>query len=276
MRVQKALTYLARHAVLLTTAFIMLAPIIWMVSISLKPANEIFQAGFSLLPKDWHAIENYTAVLSKSNMPRFLLNGAFVTASILVLQILIAAPAAYALSKINFRRRELIFGLILASLLVPRHVIALPLFIMFHWMGLLNSYSVLILPFAVSPFGIFLLRQFFKRVPDDVVHAARLDGFSEWSIVWRIMVPMSLPAVGAFAIYSVVGHWNDLFWPLIVVRSEDLMPPALGVLVFNDQETGANYGTLMAAATLVVGPLLVVFLFAQRWFIDSMVMTSKK
>src|SRR5262249_35387027 len=149
-------------------------------------------------------------------------------------------------------------------------VLALPLYILAYQLGLLNSYAALIFPFAVSPLGIFLLRQFFKTIPDDIVDAARLDGLSEFAIVWRIMVPIALPAVIAFGILSVVSHWNDLYWPLIAVHDEHLMPPSVGIATFRNEQAGNDYGPLMAAATLVVAPLVIAFLFAQRWFIDGL------
>src|SRR6185312_12184851 len=117
------------------------------------------------------------------------------------------------------------FGLVLIGLLLPHQVLALPLFILCYKLGILNTYAALVLPFIVSPFGIFLFRQSFKSIPDDIIQAARLDGLSELAIVWRIMMPMAMPAVIAFSIFSVVSHWNDLFWPLIAVKSPNLMPP---------------------------------------------------
>jgi len=200
-----------RHAALLLTAAIILMPFVWMVSLSLKPPGEIFSASFSVLPEKWYAVENYTKALTTAPLPRFMLNGIIVCGSILVLQILVCAPCAYALAKLRFRGREALFALVLIGLLIPHQVLALPLFILAYNLGMLNTYAALIFPFIVSPFGIFLFRQFFKTIPDDVVHAARLDGLSELAIVWRVMVPMALPAVIAFSIFSVVGHWNDLF-----------------------------------------------------------------
>lgn len=259
-----------RHAALLLTGALILLPFVWMVSLSLKPPGEIFGGSFTFLPRQWHAIENYTAAITKAPLPRYMLNGFIVCAAILALQIFICAPAAYALAKLNFKGRDVLFGLVLIGLLVPNQVLALPLFILGYQLGILNTYAALIFPFVVSPFGIFLFRQFFKSIPDDIVHAARLDGFSEFSIVWRIMVPMALPAIIAFSIFSVVSHWNGLFWPLIAVRSESLMPPPLGIMVFKNEEAGSDYGPLMAASTLIVLPLIVAFLSAQRWFVDGL------
>lgn len=265
-----------RHAALLTSSALVLLPFVWMVSLSLKSPGEIFQASFSVLPEQWHALENYTLALTAQPLPRFMLNGAIVCTAILVLQILVCAPAGYALAKLRFRGRGVLFALVLVGLLIPHQVLALPLFILAYKIGILDTYAALIFPFIVSPFGIFLFRQFFKAVPDDLVHAARLDGLSEAGIVWRVMVPIAWPAVVAFSIFSVVAHWNDLFWPLIAVRSEELMPPPLGVMAFKNEEAGSDYGPLMAGATLIVAPLVVAFLFAQRWFVDGLSLGAVK
>jgi multiple sugar transport system permease protein len=265
-----------RHTVLLTTSFVFLVPFVWMLSLSLKSQGEIFSASFSVLPTDWHGYENYKTALTASPLPRFLLNGFLVCSVILAIQIAIAVPAAYALAKFRFWGRDILFSLVLVCLLIPSQVLALPLFLIGHQIGVLNTFPALVFPFVVSPFGIFLFRQFFKSVSDDIVHAARLDGMSEWSIVWGVMFPMAIPAVVAFSIFSVVGHWNDLFWPLIAVRSEELMPPPLGIMAFKNADTGTDYGPLMAGSTLVVAPLIVAFLVAQRWFVSGLAVGAVK
>jgi multiple sugar transport system permease protein len=269
-------TAIGRHATLLVTGAFMMAPFIWMLSQSLKPPGEIFNGSFSFFPTQWYAVENYSTALTAALLPRFLLNGLVVCGSILTLQIAVAAPAGYALAKLNFPGRALLFGLVLVGLLLPRQALALPWFILCYQLGILNSYAALILPFIVSPFGIFLFRQFFRSIPDDIVHAARLDGLSELAIVWRIMVPMARPALIAFSIVSIVAHWNDLFWPTIVIKSEALMPPSLGVAAFRSLEAGSDYGPLMAGAVLVVLPLLIAFAIAQRWFIEGLATSSLK
>lgn len=272
----KNLRGVVRHAILLTTGSLVLVPFIWMVSLSLKPPAELFSSSFTLLPEHWFAVENYTNALTAAPLPRYMLNGVLVCGAILLLQIIICAPAAYALAKIRFVGRQTFFGCVLIGLLIPHQVLALPLFILCYWFGILNTYAALIFPFVVSPFGIFLLRQFFMSIPDDIVHAARLDGLSELSIVWRIMLPMSFPAVITFSIVSVVSHWNDLFWPLLVVHSQEFMPPSLGIVTFANAESGNDYGPLMAAASLVVAPLIISFFAAQRWFIDGLTAGSIK
>jgi len=269
-------TAIARHAVLLVTGALILVPFVWMVSLSFKPAGEIFRADFSFLPEHWFAMENYSKALTSVPLPRYMLNGVLVCAAILTLQIAVCAPAAYTLAKLRFRGRDLLFGMVLIGLLLPHQVLSLPLFILGYKLGILNSYTALIFPYVVSPFGIFLFRQFFKTIPDDVVHAARLDGLSEIAIVWKIMLPMALPAIIAFSIFSVVGHWNDLFWPLIAVRDPSLMPPPLGIMAFKNEEVGNDYGPLMAASTLVVLPLTLAFLAAQKWFVHGLTQGAVK
>lgn len=259
-----------RHAVLLVTGALVLIPFVWMVSLSVKPPGEIFRAHFSLLPSQFYGVENYTKALTEAPLLRYMGNGVIVCTLILGLQIIVCAPCAYALAKLRFAGRDLLHGLVLIGLLLPHQVLSLPLFILCYQLGILNTYAALVLPYIVSPFGIFLFRQFFKTIPDDVVHAARLDGLSELAIVWRIMVPMALPAVIAFSIFSVVGRWNDLFWPLIAVRDQSLMPPPLGIMAFKNEEAGSDYGPLMAASTLVVLPLVVAFLAAQKWFVEGL------
>ncbi|MCA6112805.1 carbohydrate ABC transporter permease [Bradyrhizobium cenepequi] len=259
-----------RHAVLIVTGALILAPFVWMVSLSIRPPGEIFRASFTFWPAQFYGVENYTKALTQAPLPRSMGNGLIVCSLILALQILVCAPCAYALAKLRFPGRDLLFGMVLIGLLLPHQVLSLPLFILGYQLGILNTYAALVFPYVVSPFGIFLFRQFFKTIPDDVIHAARLDGLSELTIVWKIMMPMALPAILAFSIFSVVGHWNDLFWPLIAVQDRSLMPPPLGIMAFMNEEAGNDYGPLMAASTLVVLPLLVAFLAAQRWFVEGL------
>ena len=265
-----------RHVVLMAGAVIMLSPFAWMLLSSFKPQSEILVAELHFLPQRWAAIENYTTVWTRVPMGRFLLNGAIVTAVIFALQILVNLPCAYALAKLRFRGRNAMFAVVLLGLLIPMHATAIPIFILFHHTGILNTYAALILPFAISVFGVFMLRQFFMSVPDDLIDAARIDGISEIGIVWRIMLPTAIPAVTAFGIFSVVTHWNDYFWPLIAVGDKNLYTPPLGVAFFRLNDGGTDYGVLMAAATIVILPLVVAFLLAQRRFIEGVTFTGLK
>jgi multiple sugar transport system permease protein len=267
---------LARHAVLIALAAATLVPFVWMVSTSLKPADEILTSDIALWPRQLHAVENYMAAFTTAPLHRYLLNGLIVTAAIFVLQVVVALPAAYALAKIRFAGRGVLFGVVLFCILIPYHALAVPLFVLFHHTGLLNSYAALILPFTISVFGIFLMRQFFMTVPDDLVDAARMDGISELGIVWRVMLPAAIPALTAFGIFSVVTHWNDYFWPLIAVSGRDYYTPPLGVVAFRNDDAGNNYGPMMAAATVIIAPLVLFFLAAQRRFIEGIAFAGMK
>ena len=263
-----------RHIALATTSAFVLLPFVWMVSTSLKGPGDIFRppslGGF--IPQDWNAVANYTRVFDASPMLLYLMNGVIVCFGILALQLAIALPCAYALAKLDFRGRDVLFTSIVAAVLIPGQVLALPIFVMFYWLGLLDSYASLILPHIISVFGIFLFRQVFKAVSDDYVHAARLDGMGELGIVWRVMTPIAAPAIFAFAAFSVSSHWNDLLWPMIMIQDPDLATPPLGLLFFKSADRGNDYGGMMAAATVVAAPLILGFFWAQRGFAGTLQM----
>ena len=220
---------------------------------------------------------NYTKAFIEAPLLRYLLNGVIVTVSIFIIQVIVALPAAYALAKLKFWGREAVFSLVLFCLLIPVHAIALPLYIMLAKLGLTNTYAALVVPWTISVFGIFLMRQFFMTVPDDLIDAARMDGMSEFTIVWRVMLPTAIPALLAFAIFSIVAHWNDYFWPRIVVTgSRDLFTPPLGLREFKGDADGSFFGPMMATATIIVTPLIFAFLIAQRRFIEGITLSGMK
>ncbi|PCI05211.1 MAG: sugar ABC transporter permease [Hyphomicrobiales bacterium] len=288
---------IARHILLLAGAAIILLPFLYMVSVSFKAPYEIIDnsGGFfgaqipmldelcSITAKDvadcmmMPALHNYYKALIENPLPRYLFNGIVVTASIFFIQVIIALPCAYALAKLKFWGRDFVFAMVLFCLLVPVHAIGIPLYLMLAKIGLLNSYAALVIPWTISVFGIFLMRQFFMTVPDDLVDAARMDGMSEFTIVWRVMAPTAVPALIAFAIFSVVAHWNDYFWPRIVVTSnQNLFTPPLGIREFRNGIDGNQFGPLMATATIIVIPMVVAFLLAQRRFIEGITLSGMK
>lgn len=265
-----------RLGVLGFAGLVILSPYIWMLAASVKPLDELFRASLSLWPQRFHGVENYARVFAEVPVLHYLWNGVVVCGGILLFQLMFAVPAGYALAKLRFPGREWVFGAVMLGLLVPPHVPALPLYIAFSMTGLLNTYAALILPSTISVFAIFLFRQFFRALPDELVHAARLDGMSEIGIVWRVILPNAWPAATAFAIFSVVAHWNDLFWPLIVVEGPARATPALGVLYFRSDEAGDDFAVLMAAAVIMTLPLILAFLFAQRRFVEGIATTGLK
>ncbi|MCV0427055.1 MAG: carbohydrate ABC transporter permease [Roseibium sp.] len=286
-----------KHVVLILGSLIVLLPFYVMVSYSFKSPAEIMQNtggffGAQELFRDDYCIKlgrdiadcmvtpiiyNYTTAFEKAPLLRYLVNGLVVTVSIFVIQVLVALPCAYALAKLRFWGREAVFGLVLFCLLIPVHAIALPLYIMLAKVGLTNSYAALVVPWTISVFGIFLMRQFFMTVPDDLIDAARMDGMSEFSIIWNVMLPTAVPALLAFAIFSVVAHWNDYFWPRIVITGDrSLFTPPLGLREFKGDADGDNFGPMMATATIIVAPLIVAFLIAQRRFIEGITLSGMK
>ena len=286
-----------KHIDLIVGALVVILPFYLMISFSFKSPSEIqsISGGFfgaqemmtdhrclkagrsevecTMLP----IVYNYRAAFEEAPLLRYLLNGVIVTLSIFALQVLIALPCAYALAKLKFWGRDVVFGLVIFCLLIPVHAIALPLYLMLAKFGLTNTFAALVIPWTISVFGIFLMRQFFKTVPDDLINAARMDGMSEFSIVWKVMLPTAIPALLAFAIFSVVAHWNDYYWPRIVITGDrDLMTPPLGLRMFKSDMDGNEYGPMMAAATVIVAPLVVAFLLAQRRFIEGITLTGMK
>jgi multiple sugar transport system permease protein len=258
-----------RHGALAILCSIVALPFLWMVWLSLLAPHAAATMSWTGSRPAFAVADNYRRAATETTLLRFALNGLIVCSTTLALHIATGAPAAYALAKLNPPGSRAILAMVLVAMLIPREVIAVPLFVGLYQAHLLDSYAALILPGAVSPLTIFLLYQVFRAVPDDYVHAARLDGMSEALIVWRVMLPLAAPTVATVAILTVIGRWNDLFWPSTVVTSNELMPPPMGILMFRNEEAGSDYGPLMAAATMVVAPLLVGFLVAQQRFIDS-------
>jgi multiple sugar transport system permease protein len=286
-----------KHAILILGALVVILPFYVMVSYSFKSPREIetntggfFGAQQEMVNEycvklgnpreaclETPVAFNYSEAFRKAPLLRYLLNGVIVTASIFLIQVIIALPCAYALSKLRFWGRDFVFALVLFCLLVPVHAIALPIYIMLAKLGLTNTYAALVIPWTISVFGIFLMRQFFMTVPDDLIDAARMDGMTEFSIIWKVMLPTAIPALLAFAIFSVVAHWNDYFWPRIAITgNRELYTPPLGLREFKGDADGSIWGPMMATATIIVTPLIVAFLLAQKRFIEGITLTGMK
>jgi multiple sugar transport system permease protein len=275
-RLRRLASLVLIHALLMAGAVFMLLPFAFMLVTAIKPPGEIFEATFRLWPRNFYGLQNFESALTTAPLLRFLLNGLIVCGGILVVQLLVAIPCAYALAKLKFPGRPILFALVLLGLCIPAQAPSLPLYIAFAEAGILNTYLSMMMPFFLSVFAIFLFRQFFKSYPDEIIHAARLDGVSEFEIVWRIVVPSAWPAIAAFSVFSIVAHWNDLYWPLIVVSDTKLATPPLGMMFFADSEVGSNYGALSAGAAIITAPLVVAFLIARRRFIAGITMTGIK
>jgi multiple sugar transport system permease protein len=253
----------------LIAVVISLFPFYWMLRTALAPQTEPLADGVSFLPSHFD-VGNFARAWNKAQLGRSLLNGVLVTGSILVLQLLTCIPAAYAFAKLRFRGRGVLFAVILGCLLIPTQATMVPTFIGINIFGLGDTRSGLILPFFTSAFGIFLLRQQMLTIPDTLLEAARTDGLGPLRTLTRVVVPMSMPAISAFALFSVFTHWNDYLWPLLVARSPGIATPPLSLGIFQQSDIGFDYSALTAGATIVTAPVVLLFLVAQRRFVQGM------
>lgn len=249
-------------------------PFIWMLFTSFKPEAQIAQYPPKLFPDTW-TLENYENVWNRIPFARLLLNSIILAGGVTVISLLLDSMAAYALSRLEFPGRDAIFIVILVALMLPFQVMFIPLFVVVHDLGMLDSYSGLIVPRATNAFGIFMLRQFFMTLPRELDEAARIDGASEFGIYWRIILPLSGPALATLAIFHFMYNWNDFLWPLLITSSTEMRTLPAGLALFVGQHV-VEYGVVMAGAVLTLLPLLIAFLFAQRYFIQGIAMTGIK
>ncbi|RCK36968.1 hypothetical protein TH19_10360 [Thalassospira profundimaris] len=252
-----------------------LSPMIWIVLTSLKTKVEVFDPDAGILPAVLN-FGNYPATLSVAPFGTYLLNSVLVTGSILIAQLVTITLAAYAFARLEFPLKRLLFSLFLLQVMFPIYAIFLTNFVTLREFGLINTLPAMIVPFVASGYGTFMLRQAFRQVPSELSDAARLDGCGHLGILWHVYLPLVQPTLIAFGIISVVTHWNDYMWPLLVTNSDSVrtLPIGLGLLAKSD--SGADWTRLMAGTTLVVSPLLLVFVIFQRRFIDSFMHTGVK
>ena len=274
MRKNNVFLQIVVHAILLIGAFIMLLPFIWMVSTSFKPSSEIYVFPPRWIPKN-PTLKNYVDLFSSINFGRPFLNTVIVASSITFLSVLLSSMAGYAFAKFRFKGRDKLFFLILTTLMVPGQMTMIPVFLLLRYLGLLNTYTGLILPGAVSVFNIFFMRQFIITIPNDLIEAARIDGARESYIFFKIILPLSKPALTTISIFTFTGSWNSFLWPLIVAQDERMytLPVAVSVLA---GQYGENIAIQMAGSCIVITPILIFFLFAQRYFIKGIALTGLK
>ncbi|PZM13217.1 carbohydrate ABC transporter permease [Rhizobium tubonense] len=267
---------IAAHMTLAIGALFILLPFLWMTLTIFRSPTEIFDNPLQMKLSLSTGIQNVSTAFTSVPMLRFMLNGVIVVIGILAVQISTSLLCGYALAKMEFRGKSLLLTAVILSLCIPVQVPALPIYLGLAKLHLLGGYFSLMFPWFLSAFAIFLFRQFFKSFPDEILSAARLEGFTEFEILIKLIVPSAMPAIAAFSVFSITAHWNDLYWPLIVINSPDYMTPPLGMMFFRDAETGTNYGALMAGAAIVTAPLLLLFLSAQRQFVQGVTMSGVK
>ena len=262
------------YAVIIAGALTMLAPMAWMISTSLKTNIGVFE-----LPPRWIPSSpqwgNYPRTWDMLSFGRASCNSLFVSLCVTFGQLITSSMAGYAFARMRFWGRDKIFMGYLATLMVPGAVTMIPVFILLRWLDWIDSYKALILPAIFTAYGTFLMRQFFMSIPKDLEDAAKIDGCGHFGIYFRIVLPLSKPILATLGTFTFIGTWRDFMWPLIVINSEKMqtLPIALATL---QGENYTNWPLLMAAALVVMAPLLVVFIFNQRFFTESIKMSGIK
>jgi len=260
-----------------TVGFVaVITPFVWMILGSFKGQGELLRVPPTWWPES-PTLENYRTLFGKQSFLRYFFNSAFVAVVITVANVTFSSMVGYALAKLTFRGKKLVFALVMGTLMIPGMVTFVPLFVLVANLGMVDSYPGLILPFLVTPFGVFLMRQFIMQLPDDLLDAGRIDGAGELRIFRQIILPLCGPALATLGILTFLGSWNNFLWPLVVAQTQNYytLPVALA-LFSNNQQFIPNYGVLLAGATVVVVPVLIVFLIFQRRFIEGIASTGIK
>ena len=260
-----------------TVGFVaVITPFVWMILGSFKGQGELLRVPPTWWPES-PTLDNYRSLFGKQSFLRYFFNSAFVAVVITVANVTFSSMVGYALAKLTFRGKKLVFALVMGTLMIPGMVTFVPLFVLVANLGMVDSYPGLILPFLVTPFGVFLMRQFIMQLPDDLLDAGRIDGAGELRIFRQIILPLCGPALATLGILTFLGSWNNFLWPLVVAQTQNYytLPVALA-LFSNNQQFIPNYGVLMAGATVVVVPVLIVFLIFQRRFIEGIASTGIK
>lgn len=253
---------------------IMMIPLIYMLSTSFKAQTEVFMLPIRWIPNEL-LFENYTIPLQEKPFLRWFFNSTFVASASTALVVVTSALAGYSFAKFKYPGRDLLFWIILATLMIPLEAMIVPLFILVRDLGWLNTYAGLIIPAGGSAFGIFLMRQHMLAMPDELIEAARIDGASELGIFWRIVLPMNQAAISALAIFSFMWNWNSFLYPLLVANRDEMRTLPIGLASF-ESAYSTNYPQLMAVSVLAILPVLLVFFVLQNKFIESMALTGVK
>jgi multiple sugar transport system permease protein len=255
-------------------AFVFMLPFFLMLSNAFKTAAEIMRIPPTLFPRD-PSIDSFRTVFNEAPYERWFANSLVVSTSITFLVLFTCSLAGYIFAKFTFPGRDVIFVVLLMTMMVPFPVLLIPSYLVVNELGLINSLWALIVPAMVSAFGIFLMRQFIAGIPNDLIEAARLDGASEWAIYARIVVPLARPPMAALGIFTFLAAWNDYLWPLIVINDLEKSTLPLALTFFNSQHA-QRYDLVMAAAAMAVIPVIIVFVIFQRQIVNALVLAGLK
>ncbi|MCT8157175.1 carbohydrate ABC transporter permease [Bifidobacterium polysaccharolyticum] len=250
-------------------------PFIWMALGSLKTQREILVSPPTFLPEN-PTTANYTKWFSELHFGTFFANSLIVAVVTVLGNVVFCSMVGYALAKIDFAGKKILFGAVMVTLMVPSVSTFVPLFVIIANMGLSNSYLALILPFLTQPIGVFLMRQFISGIPDALLEAARVDGAGELRIFWSIVLPQCGPPLATLSILTFLSSWNNFLWPLVAMQTEDKYTLPVALSLYSTGQNATNYGVLLAGAVLVITPILLLFVFLQRYFIQGVAMTGIK
>ncbi len=255
------------YIILFFVLIIINLPFIWMVITSFKTEAQVFSWPPTFYPTIF-SFENYEGAFSLIPMGRLMLNTVFVAGAVTFFQLILNSLAAYGLSRFKFKGRDTIFIILVGTLMIPGEVIIIPLYIIINNMGLLNTYAALIVPFVSSAFGIFLLRQFFMGIPTELEDAALIDGAGRLKIFWKIILPLSKPALWTTAIFSFLGRWNSYLWPLVAINDSNKQVIQVGLSQFSG-DWMTQWTWKMAASTTAVIPIIIFFFFIQKQYVEG-------
>lgn len=254
---------------------VVMSPFFWMALSSVKTEGEIRR-----VPPTWWpetpTLENFRDIFERVDLAQFFTNSILVATVVTLGNLVFCSMLGYVLAKFDFAGKTALFRIVLVTLMIPGMVMLVPLFVLVANMGLVNTYGGLILPFLAAPFGVFLMRQFFLGIPDELIDAARVDGASEWRIFVRIVLPLAKPALATLAILTFLGSWNNFLWPLVVATTEDRYTLPVALALYSTGQNQTDYGFLLAFSVVVVVPVLLVFLALQRHFVQGVAMTGIK
>jgi alpha-1,4-digalacturonate transport system permease protein len=262
------------YATLIALTILVLAPVVWVILSSFKTQTELAQRPPSPLPESF-APTNYTEALSQFDFTVYLRNSVIVTVGATLLTLVINSMAAYALAKYNFRGRNLLFLVTLGTIMIPLQIILIPVYQVVAELGLVNTFWGLIIPPAATPTGVFLLRQYMLTIPDELIHAARIDGAGELRIFLRVVLPLARPALAVVTIFSVIWRWNDFVWPLIIAQSQDHYTLPVALARFNS-ELVVPFNYILAMSVVSMTPVILIFLVAQRHIVRGIASTGLK
>jgi multiple sugar transport system permease protein len=253
----------------------LVGPFIWMVLGSFKPQAEFLRTTPTFLPEN-PTLGNYERLLDRLDFARYFFNSSVIATAITLGNLTFTPMLGYALAKIRFRGKGILLLLVMATLMVPAAALLIPLFVLMSTLGLVNTFPGLILPFIAGPFGVFLTRQFFAGLPDELLEAARIDGANEFRIFWRIAMPLAGPVLATLGILTFLGSWNAFIYPLVMAQSPDMYTLPVALATFATGQYQADHGMLMAGAVILVVPVLIVFVLMQRWITEGISTTGLK